>query len=188
MVDVYSYAVILWELLSGYQPYPGWFLMSIFRHVARGGRPTPEPNLGTPGREEVYELIQCAWSHDPKNRPTFRQIFQTLSRLERLGELKSDGPEMESFSWAQRNAHLRGDNPLDEKQNIFAPRDEKHNEEYKASQEKSNPDTTAGNKFVVGSAEVVVNSLQQTNQILGTTVPVSQAPSNEHSLQKSIEE
>jgi len=94
-VDVYSYAVILWELMSGFRPYPGWFLMTIFRHVARGGRPSPAPNLGTAGRDKLYELIQQAWSQDPKNRPSFRNIFEVLARLEGSGEF--------GISMARRN-------------------------------------------------------------------------------------
>eukprot|EP00466_Bigelowiella_natans_P000351 jgi/Bigna1/66284/fgenesh1_pg.1_\ len=41
---------------------------------------------GTPGRDQLFELIQQAWSQIPKNRPSFKEIFQTLSRLEMLGD------------------------------------------------------------------------------------------------------
>ena len=70
-VDVYSYGVMLWEMLTRGIPFEGRDPVQIIYAVAmKGERPTiPE---GTPSALEA--LIERCWAQDPKDRPTFSEI------------------------------------------------------------------------------------------------------------------
>ena len=72
-VDVYSYAVILWELLTGRQPFRGKNVVEIATLVLHQAK-RPEIPAKTPSK--LAELISLCWSADPKNRPSFAMIVK----------------------------------------------------------------------------------------------------------------
>ena len=72
-VDVYSYGVMLWEMLTHGIPFEGRDPVQIIYAVAmKGERPViPE---GTPSALET--LIERCWAQDPTDRPTFAEIVE----------------------------------------------------------------------------------------------------------------
>ncbi|EDQ89903.1 uncharacterized protein MONBRDRAFT_24816 [Monosiga brevicollis MX1] len=77
-VDVYSFAVVLWELLSGEVPYKGVDVGAIIWGVGSGRLQLPVPE-GTPDGFSLL-LKQC-WNKEGKHRPSFRQIQLHLGIL-----------------------------------------------------------------------------------------------------------
>jgi len=74
-VDVYSFAIILWELLTGSPPFKNTSPSELCNFVAeRGGRlPIPE---NTP--KKLSNLIQKCWDQDPSHRPSMDKVVQML--------------------------------------------------------------------------------------------------------------
>lgn len=75
-VDVYSFAVLLWEMLTLSEPYKGMtqdqMVMAI---IEKGARPAIPPHFGPP---KLVELIKRCWSEKPSDRPSFQQITAAL--------------------------------------------------------------------------------------------------------------
>ena len=74
-VDVYSYAMILYEMLCEEVPFAGMDAVSVMRCVAHGQRPK------LPNKEKgVCSLISVCWSENPKKRPSFSRIYKKLMK------------------------------------------------------------------------------------------------------------
>lgn len=81
--DVYSFAVVLWQIYSRRQPYPRLHATQVLYQVAREGlRPRMPSNVPVP----MEELIRECWSADASQRPNFAEIE---SRLEAILERES---------------------------------------------------------------------------------------------------
>lgn len=77
-VDVYSFAIVLWELFAKRDPYPGVASFDIIYGVARQSlRPAISPHWP----EAWVSFMESCWDDDPDNRPNFDQILQTLESL-----------------------------------------------------------------------------------------------------------
>lgn len=80
--DMYSYAIIMWEVLSRKQPYEGATNpMQIMFSVAKGNRPdTSEESLPSdiPHRDVFVSLMQSGWASDPNDRPAFLKCILDL--------------------------------------------------------------------------------------------------------------
>ncbi|XP_047094912.1 probable LIM domain-containing serine/threonine-protein kinase DDB_G0286997 isoform X2 [Lolium rigidum] len=85
-VDVYSFGLVLWELVSGSMPYEGMTpLQAAFAVVNKNLRPVVPSNCPTP----VQQLMEQCWSVQPDKRPEFSQIVKTLENLKKV--LDRDG-------------------------------------------------------------------------------------------------
>ncbi|KAL6057933.1 Serine/threonine-protein kinase HT1 [Balamuthia mandrillaris] len=72
--DVYSFAIIAWELFHlGDMPWEGELDEEVARKVLQGDRPPIRKDSCPP---EWQELIEQCWQHDPKERPAFSSIVQ----------------------------------------------------------------------------------------------------------------
>ncbi|OHT12582.1 Serine/threonine-protein kinase HT1 [Tritrichomonas foetus] len=70
-VDVYSYGMILYEMISGYYPFEGKSTLDIAIALKNGKRPKlPD------GNESIKNLIKQCWDQNPKKRPPFKDIYQ----------------------------------------------------------------------------------------------------------------
>jgi serine/threonine protein kinase len=81
-VDIYSFAVVLWEICSRKTPYSDLSSpMAIIKHVTIEHK---RPNLGLVPADcppDLIELMKNCWSHDPNERPCFSQIIDRLSKV-----------------------------------------------------------------------------------------------------------
>jgi hypothetical protein len=74
-VDVYAFAIVLWELLVKKLPYTGMESTEIVAQVAMNDiRPPIPPTCPAPLRA----LIEICWLRDPTARPSFRQILEQM--------------------------------------------------------------------------------------------------------------
>ncbi|XP_010431224.1 PREDICTED: serine/threonine-protein kinase STY17-like [Camelina sativa] len=82
--DVYSFAIVFWELLNLQEPFCGVPNICVPQLVRHGERPSL---ANTP--EEVIPILELCWAQDSGARPEFKEIRQLLTSL--LTNLTSDG-------------------------------------------------------------------------------------------------
>lgn len=80
-VDVYSYGVILWEMITRQEPYEEiGFVHEIAERVRDGYRPEMPEYVPA----AIESLVQDCWHTDPAERPTFIDI---IGRLKEIAEI-----------------------------------------------------------------------------------------------------
>ncbi|KAF8409923.1 hypothetical protein HHK36_002442 [Tetracentron sinense] len=75
-VDVYSFSMVLWELLTNCMPFKGRNNIQIVYAVAKKVRPSVD-NLP----KDIGILLQSCWAEDPASRPEFMVITNSLSNF-----------------------------------------------------------------------------------------------------------
>ncbi|KAI0498951.1 hypothetical protein KFK09_019849 [Dendrobium nobile] len=76
--DVFSFGVILWELLTMQQPWKGLSPVQVVGAVAFQNRRLTIPQDMSP---PLAALVESCWADDPRQRPTFSSIVETLKKL-----------------------------------------------------------------------------------------------------------
>ncbi|KAL1510042.1 hypothetical protein ABEB36_004698 [Hypothenemus hampei] len=76
--DIWSYAVLLWELLTGEIPYKGIDTLAVAYGVACNKLTLPIP---TTCPQPWKELMQKCWDSNPHYRPSFEQILEDLDKI-----------------------------------------------------------------------------------------------------------
>ncbi|XP_010914324.1 serine/threonine-protein kinase CTR1 isoform X2 [Elaeis guineensis] len=76
--DVYSYGVIIWELLTMQQPWSGLSPAQVVGAVAFQNRRLTIPQNVCP---LLAALVESCWADDPRQRPSFSSIVATLKKL-----------------------------------------------------------------------------------------------------------
>jgi serine/threonine protein kinase len=77
-VDVYSYSLVLYELMSERYPFQSMGFgdrLGIF--VVTGGRP-PEVDLPSDAPALLCDMMRRSWAGDPSTRPSFREISSEI--------------------------------------------------------------------------------------------------------------
>merc|ERR1712137_64171 len=77
--DVYGFGVVVWELFSRSDPFPG---MPPFQIVFAVGTQNLRPALGVDWPRPWVDLITRCWNEDPNARPTFEQLITIIENLE----------------------------------------------------------------------------------------------------------
>ncbi|KAL6073324.1 Tyrosine-protein kinase [Balamuthia mandrillaris] len=73
--DVWSYGVTLWEMANGgADPYPGMSPPEAAMSVYEGG----SPDIPSTAPQVIQDIMKQCFSHDPQQRPTFKEILQQL--------------------------------------------------------------------------------------------------------------
>ncbi|CAL2276122.1 unnamed protein product [Prunus armeniaca] len=75
--DVFSFAIVLWELVTAKVPYDTMTPLQAALGVRQGLR----PDLPSTGHPKLLELMQKCWDADPSNRPSFSDIIAELEYL-----------------------------------------------------------------------------------------------------------
>lgn len=80
LVDVYSFSILLWEILQLETPYEGYTMNMLTKKVIEGGvRPKCDPKWSTP----IVAMLKKGWG-DILQRPTTKEVMDVLG--EEMGE------------------------------------------------------------------------------------------------------
>ena len=71
-VDIYSYGMMLWEMVTGQVPFAKSQPYSIMAMITKGVR----PELPNEAPEGLCELIKACWAQNPDDRPTFVEVMK----------------------------------------------------------------------------------------------------------------
>eukprot|EP00936_MAST-01D_sp_MAST-1D-sp1_P000562 g562.t1 len=83
-VDVFSFAIVIFEALTGWIPWDG---LQIGQIVAAVGLERRRPDMPQPlnrTESELQALAKKCWSHNPRDRPDFHRIIRKLQQIEQI--------------------------------------------------------------------------------------------------------
>lgn len=93
-VDVYSFGIITFEILTQQMPFPKNIdRQHMFQKIINGERPPFPPNIPS----NMKELIEQCWSQHPSERPTFDEIFEKLKSDYSYSPEEVDADEVEDY-------------------------------------------------------------------------------------------
>ncbi|XP_048226899.1 serine/threonine-protein kinase STY46 isoform X2 [Ricinus communis] len=80
-VDVFSFSIVLWELLTGKLPYEHLSPLQAAISVVQQGL---RPSIPKRTHPKLVELLERCWQQDPSLRPEFYEILELLQNLARM--------------------------------------------------------------------------------------------------------
>ncbi|XP_066495264.1 ankyrin repeat and protein kinase domain-containing protein 1 [Tiliqua scincoides] len=95
--DVYSFGIVIWEILTQKKPYAGANMMGIIISVAAGKRPSLEPACEDwPGDcHQMVDLMKRCWDQKPQKRPSFADVSVETDTLLSVIQRPTVDPENE---------------------------------------------------------------------------------------------
>merc|ERR1712232_620414 len=106
-VDVYSFGIILWELLSNKRSFMGIKENEFMTDVVYGTRRPSPMNQNWP--EKLIELMNTCWDVDCSKRPTFSKIVHILDTIliDTEKEMANDGNSANDIGSDSRPRFMR---------------------------------------------------------------------------------
>ncbi|XP_067910365.1 ankyrin repeat and protein kinase domain-containing protein 1 [Heterodontus francisci] len=81
--DVYSFSIVMWEILTQQKSYAGENIMAVFVKVAAGERPCLQliPENSPQECTQIIDLMKRCWDQELKRRPAFSEIVVETEML-----------------------------------------------------------------------------------------------------------
>ena len=76
--DIYSFGMVMWEMLSREEPYPDLHPVVAGMKIAYKGL---RPRIPDDQNPEFVKLIEICWDQKPKKRPMFPDVLERLQKL-----------------------------------------------------------------------------------------------------------
>lgn len=77
-VDVYSFGILLWEMITGSTPFEGMTAFQIMNAVCQNNQ---RPPISDDVPEGLRNLMKACWEQNPADRPTFEEVFNEFASL-----------------------------------------------------------------------------------------------------------
>ncbi|XP_022108067.1 mitogen-activated protein kinase kinase kinase 20-like isoform X2 [Acanthaster planci] len=87
--DVFSYGVVIWEMISGKAPYPDKVGFHIYKAVVERNERLQIP-CDFPEHQQISDLLSKCWQANYKERPSMQKILRDLADIEN-GQRKTVG-------------------------------------------------------------------------------------------------
>ncbi|GLI61954.1 hypothetical protein VaNZ11_004517 [Volvox africanus] len=93
--DVYSFSIIMWEMLTWKQPYQDMMSVQVmFSTVTENSRPEVPPDAELPGAPGTslplyIQLMERCWQADAGLRPSFKDVVEVLQNMQKV---ETDSP------------------------------------------------------------------------------------------------
>ena len=80
--DIYSFGILLWEMMTGKIPYKDYSTAQIIGLVGK----QENHHIEIPGypNKELLDIFMRCTERDPAKRPTFKQIVRDLEKVETM--------------------------------------------------------------------------------------------------------
>jgi len=80
--DVYAFAMIALEVMSGHQPYCSLHTdHAVLFHIIRGGRPSRDDLASNVITDRLWQLLEMLWDQRPSSRPDMGSVLQRFVNL-----------------------------------------------------------------------------------------------------------
>jgi len=76
--DIFSFGIIIWEMMTESIPYDGWPPLKVASDVAYTSR---RPDIPTHTLSDIQVLIQACWHSDANIRPDFSEVITKLEEV-----------------------------------------------------------------------------------------------------------
>ncbi|XP_068601711.1 ankyrin repeat and protein kinase domain-containing protein 1 [Brachionichthys hirsutus] len=81
--DVYSFGIVIWEILTQQKSYAGCSVTTVILEVSQGKRPSVEiiPEQKPNGCDQMINIMTRCWNQDRRKRPQFSDIVKETEAL-----------------------------------------------------------------------------------------------------------
>uniref|UniRef100_A0A7S4UIN4 Protein kinase domain-containing protein n=2 Tax=Paramoeba aestuarina TaxID=180227 RepID=A0A7S4UIN4_9EUKA len=117
--DVYSFGIILWEIMTGHRPFSGYRLRQVIAAVC-DKKERPSDIVDCPIEDkEVEDLINYCWADERTDRPPFTEICLQIADIMR--RLDRERPSEKREVWEDRGGEWEEVGDWEDRRGMISP-------------------------------------------------------------------